>query len=62
MGDSSIIGYREAMELTGLSRGSLYQLVADGVLPHYRLTERRVRFDRAELLEWLRSRRVSADR
>lgn len=56
-----IIDWREARELTGLARSTLYALVSKGEIPHLRLAGRILRFDAAELEVWLSSWRRGHD-
>lgn len=44
-------------ELLSISRQQVYRLVERNLIPHYRIG-RSVRFDAAEIREWLHSKRV----
>lgn len=52
------IDYKQAVELTGLKKGSLYAMVSQKRVPHLRLGGRHVLFDREELMRWLEKHRV----
>ena len=54
----------EAAELLSIPVGTLTAWISTGRVdvPYYRLAPRTVRFDEAELLAWLESRRSSARR
>lgn len=52
------LGYREAAEFLGMKLGSLYALVHQQRIPHIRLGSRLVRFDRDELVRWMREHAV----
>lgn len=56
--DSPFLTIEETVELTGLSRVHLAQLRhrGDGP-PFYNITPKRVRYDRSEVLEWMKSKR-----
>lgn len=48
----------QAAELLGVSRDTLDKLVSTGKLPYYRISERIVRIDRADVIDYIRSARV----
>lgn len=50
--------YGEAAEYIGIPVTTLYALVSQGRIPHYRYGPRFVLFDLDELDEWMRERRV----
>jgi PTS system nitrogen regulatory IIA component len=52
------LGVREAARLLGVSEKTVYRWIKEGKLPAYRINEQH-RFNRAELLEWATSRRIS---
>jgi PTS system nitrogen regulatory IIA component len=52
------LGVREAARLLGVSEKTIYRWIKEGRLPAYRINEQH-RFNRAELLEWATSRRIS---
>lgn len=56
----SRLSYLEASRLTGLPCSTLYSLVSRHAIPHFRIGPRLVRFDRAELEQWLSARHVPA--
>jgi PTS system nitrogen regulatory IIA component len=45
------LSVREVSRLLGVAEKTVWRLVRDGVIPHYRLREE-VRFNRVELMEW----------
>ena len=51
-------GYTEAAEVTGLRKETLYALVLNQRIPHYRIGPRTIVFEHTELLEWMNERRV----
>jgi excisionase family DNA binding protein len=53
-------GYAEASEVTGLRKETLYALVLNQRIPHYRIGPRTIVFEHTELLEWMTERRVNA--
>jgi predicted DNA-binding transcriptional regulator AlpA len=61
-GSSRKLRYKHAAQITGLTEVALRRRVQKGidVPPHYRLGERTVVFDEAELLEWMKARRRSS--
>jgi|KBSSwiStaDraftv2_1062776.scaffolds.fasta_scaffold591164_2 prophage regulatory protein len=61
MGDVKYLRRVEVEALTGLSRSSIYRLRAEGkFIPPHRLGKNAVRWNRAELLEWINSRRLGS--
>lgn len=54
----SLITYKEAAALLGVPMGTLYSWVSQNRVPHVRLANRMVRFDRVALEAWLDRRRV----
>ncbi len=57
-----LLGYEEAASLLGVKKGTMYAWVHQNRVPHIRLSQRCVRFDRAELEAWVEERRVKATR
>ena len=57
---SPLLTYTEAAALLAMTRGALRAAVARGAIPHVRLGNRTVRFDRDELVAWLAGCRVPA--
>jgi len=55
-----LIGYDEAASILGMTPGAVRAAVSREAIPHIRISDRVVRFDRDELIEWVRSRRVPA--
>jgi excisionase family DNA binding protein len=54
-----LLGYREAAQLLGVPRGTLYAWVSEGRIPHIRFSGRMVRFDPDEIEAWIDAQRVS---
>jgi excisionase family DNA binding protein len=52
------VGYAGAEEITGVTKGTLYGLVAQKRIPHIRLGKRHVLFSVKELRDWLDLHRV----
>jgi excisionase family DNA binding protein len=52
------MSYDDAVELTGILKPTLYSLVHRKQIPHIRLSNRLVRFQREELEMWLQSHHV----
>lgn len=52
---STLLSLDEASLYTGYAKGYLYKLTAQGDIPCYRPTKRRVFLDREELERWIRS-------
>lgn len=52
---STLLSLDEASLYTGYAKGYLYKLTAQGDIPCYRPTKRRVLIDREELERWIRS-------
>lgn len=48
----------QAAELLGVSRDTLDKLVSTGKLPYYRISDRIVRIDRADVIDYIRAARV----
>lgn len=53
-----LLTYSQLAEITGLSKGTLYSMVANGEVPHVRLGKRFVRFTEEAVQAWLASRTV----
>ena len=51
--------YQAVADWWGVPKNTLYGWVAKGAIPYVRLGDRSVRFDRAELEEWLKGRRFN---
>lgn len=54
----SLLGYSEVATLLGIKPNTLYSMVHRNQIPHYRFGPRTVRFNEAELLDWLNAVRV----
>lgn len=53
--------YAQAAAYLALPIGTLRAMVFNKRIPHFRISERKVTFDVADLDEWLRSRRQPAN-
>jgi nitrogen PTS system EIIA component len=51
------LGVKSAAQLLNVSQKSIYRWIKQSAIPAYQVSDR-YRFDRAELLEWARSRRI----
>ena len=51
------LALKEAAEFLDFSRSYLYRLTSQGRVPHYKPEGKRVYFDRAELVDWLKRNR-----
>lgn len=56
--ERDLIGYDEASDFTGIGKSTLYAMVCQKRLPHFRLGGRLVRFSKKELSEWLQERYI----
>lgn len=56
----ALLNYRDAAALLRLKVGTLYSLVHSKQIPHLRLGRRIVRFQLADLREWLAAHRVES--
>ena len=52
--------YKQVRDLTGIPLSTLYSMVCRRQLPHLRFGPRLVRFDEAEIKEWIERNRVPA--
>ncbi|MGA2763938.1 MAG: helix-turn-helix domain-containing protein [Spirochaetia bacterium] len=57
---SDAMNTREAAALLGIAVPTLYAWTAEARIPFYRVSARRLRFDRSEIEAWIRERRVPA--
>ncbi|NMB74972.1 MAG: helix-turn-helix domain-containing protein [Myxococcales bacterium] len=57
----TMVNYREASELLGVAKGTLYAWVSERRIPHIRLGRRAVRFGTDELIAWLEAHRVQPE-
>ncbi len=55
--DKSMLTYKELATWWNVPLGTLYAWVARGAIPHVRLADRSVRFERTTLDAWLSGRR-----
>jgi excisionase family DNA binding protein len=49
---------QQAADFIGIRLSTLYAWTSEGRIPFYRMSARRLRFDRAELEAWIQQRRV----
>jgi excisionase family DNA binding protein len=54
----ALLDYREAADLLGVNRGTLYRWVHEQTVPHIRYSARMVRFDSEVLTAWIDARRI----
>lgn len=54
------MSYRDTADFLGITVGTLYSMVARGMIPHHRVAPRLVRFNRTELENWLANNAVAA--
>lgn len=57
---SDMLNTRQAAALIGIALPTLYGWTAEGRIPFYRISAKRLRFDRSELEQWIRERHVPA--
>ena len=50
--------YAELSQLTGLNIGTLYAMVGQKRIPHYRIGPRHVVFDQKEIQKWFDEKRI----
>lgn len=55
---SDALSTKQAATLLGISAKTLYAWVGEARIPYSRLSARRLRFDRAEIEQWIHERRV----
>ena len=53
-----LLNYKQTSQLLGMPLGTLYALVSKRRIPHIRLSNRLVRFDKTEIEAWLRQHPV----
>jgi excisionase family DNA binding protein len=53
MGEERFLTMKEVGNLMGLDRSTVYNWKRKGLLPHYKIGGRVVRFKLAEVLQWL---------
>ncbi len=58
LNEDDFLNYETAAKLLKLPVGSLYGLVSKRQIPHIRINKRIVRFSRAELLDFLSTRKI----
>lgn len=52
------IDYEQASRMTGIKKPTLYAMVSQKRIPHFRLGGRLVRFSRSELGKWVQDRYI----
>jgi excisionase family DNA binding protein len=55
-GDGPMLTPEQVAELLAVSKSTLSRLTKRGAIPHKRLGDRIVRYDRTEILAWIRAR------
>ena len=53
MAEERFMTMEEVGNLMGLDRSTVYNWKRKGLLPHYKIGKRAVRFKRSEILQWL---------
>jgi excisionase family DNA binding protein len=53
MGEERFLTMEEVGNLMGLDRSTIYNWKRQGLLPHYKIGKRAVRFKLSEILRWL---------
>ena len=53
MSQDDLVGYDEAARITGIKKATLYAMVHQRRLPHFRFGGRLVRFSKQELETWV---------
>lgn len=59
--DKLIVNIRELSEITGFSIGTLYQWVSQKRIPHFKLSQRCLRFSVPTIREWLAEFYIAGD-
>jgi excisionase family DNA binding protein len=62
MAEDRFLTMEEVGNLMGLDRSTIYNWKRRGVLPHYKIGKRAVRFKLAEILQWLETQKRDASR
>ncbi|MDR6965756.1 MULTISPECIES: helix-turn-helix domain-containing protein [Shewanella] len=60
--EKPMLSIEDCAELTGLSKGHLYKLTSQNVIPFYKPNGCRIYFKREEVIEWLQSNRVKTNK
>lgn len=60
LGVKRVLEIEDAALLTGFTTGHLYRLTSERKIPHYK-KNRKVYFDRQELEEWMKERKIPTD-
>ena len=55
----NVFTFDDVVLLTGLSKSYLYKLTMKGGIPHYKPNGKVIYFDRVEIEDWMRSKRIS---
>lgn len=59
--DRLFLTIKEAAELVGCHRSQIDSLVKRNKIPYARISQRVVRFDREQLIQWMRNGGLNAD-
>ena len=57
----NVLGFDDAVLLTGLSKSHLYKLTCSHQIPHYKPNGKQIYFDRAEIEAWMKQNRVATE-
>lgn len=56
-----VLTLEETSMFLGLSRSALYKMTHNNIIPFFRPNGKMIYFEKAELLEWIRSHRVASE-
>jgi excisionase family DNA binding protein len=62
MAEERFLTMEEVGNLIGLDRSTIYNWKRQGLLPHYKIGKRAVRFKLTEILQWLGTQKKDASR
>lgn len=62
MGEERFLTMEEVGNLIGLDRSTIYNWKRQGLLPHYKIGKRAVRFKLAEVLQWMETQKRETSR
>ncbi len=54
-----LLDYKGAAKLLGVKLGTLYWWVHNRTVPHHKMSDRVVRFSKADLVQWLKENKVT---
>ena len=62
MTEERLLTMRQVGDLIGVDRSTIYNWKRKGLLPHYKIGKRAVRFKLGEILQWLGTQKRDASR